>query len=80
SAADDYAPADWWDHDAEETDEDEPVTTSRRARPSIRLTPLTGGIDLSSVDIDAIIDDANEALDAEETNGGVCVDAAQPGT
>jgi len=80
SAADDYAPADWWDHDAEETDEDEPVTTSRRARPSIRLTTLTGGIDLSSVDIDAIIDDANEALDAEETNGGVCVDAAQPGT
>ena len=80
SAADDYAPADWWDHDAEETDEDEPVTTSRRARPSIRLTTLTGGIDLSSVDIDTIIDDANEALDAEETNGGVCVDAAQPGT
>ncbi|EGE92932.1 bacterial transcriptional activator domain-containing protein, partial [Cutibacterium acnes] len=80
SAADDYAPADWWDHDAEETDEDEPVTTSRRARPSIRLTTLTGGIDLSSVDIDAIIDDANEALDAEETNGGGCVDAAQPGT
>ncbi|PGF49173.1 peptidoglycan-binding protein LysM [Cutibacterium acnes] len=80
SAADDYAPADWWDHDAEETDEDEPVTTSRRARPNIRLTTLTGGIDLSSVDIDAIIDDANEALDAEETNGGVCVDAAQPGT
>ena len=80
SAADDYAPADWWDHDAEETDEDEPVTTSRRARPSIRLTTLTGGIDLSSVDIDDIIDDANEALDAEETNGGVCVDAAQPGT
>ena len=80
SAAADYEPADWWDHDAEETDEDEPVTTSRRARPSIRLTTLTGGIDLSSVDIDYIIDDANEALDAEETNGGVCVDAAQPGT
>ena len=81
SAAADYEPADWWDHDAEETDEDEPVTTSRRARPSIRLTTLTGGIDLSSVDIDDIIDEANQALDnTDEATDQVRVDADQPGT
>lgn len=86
SAAADYEPAGWWNHDAD----DEPTTgpideeesaPSRRARPSIRLTTLTGGIDLSSVDIDDIIDEANQALDdADEATDQVRVDADQPGT
>ena len=86
SAAADYEPASWWNHDADDepttgpTNEEE-STPSRRARPNIRLTTLTGGIDLSSVDIDDIIDEANQALDnTDQTTNQVRVDTDQPGT
>ncbi|MES9051165.1 LysM peptidoglycan-binding domain-containing protein [Cutibacterium acnes] len=86
SAAADYEPASWWNHDADDEPTTGPIdeeesTPSRRARPNIRLTTLTGGIDLSSVDIDDIIDDANQALDnTDEATDQVRVDADQPGT
>ncbi|MES6198677.1 peptidoglycan-binding protein LysM, partial [Cutibacterium acnes] len=86
SAAADYEPASWWNHDADDepttgpTNEEE-STPSRRARPNIRLTTLTGGIDLSSVDIDDIIDEANQALDnTDQATNQVRVDTNQPGT
>ena len=86
SAAADYEPASWWNHDADDepttgpTNEEE-STPSRRARPNIRLTTLTGGIDLSSVDIDDIIDEANQALDnTDQATNQVRVDTDQPGT
>ena len=86
SAAADYEPASWWNHDADDEPTTGPIdeeesTPSRRARPNIRLTTLTGGIDLSSVDIDDIIDEANQALDnTDEATDQVRVDADQPGT
>ena len=86
SAAADYEPASWWNHDADDEPTTDPTneeesTPSRRARPNIRLTTLTGGIDLSSVDIDDIIDEANQALDnTDEATNQVRVDADQPGT
>ena len=86
SAAADYEPASWWNHDADDEPTTDPTneeesTPSRRARPNIRLTTLTGGIDLSSVDIDDIIDEANQALDnTDEATDQVRVDADQPGT
>lgn len=86
SAAADYEPASWWNHDADDEPTTGPIdeeesTPSRRARPNIRLTTLTGGIDLSSVDIDDIIDEANQALDnTDQTTNQVRVDTDQPGT
>ena len=86
SAAADYEPASWWNHDADDEPTTDPTneeesTPSRRARPNIRLTTLTGGIDLSSVDIDDIIDEANQALDnTDQTTNQVRVDTNQPGT
>ena len=90
SAAADYEPASWWNHDADDEPTTDPTneeesTPSRRARPNIRLTTLTGGIDLSSVDIDDIIDEANQALDntdqtTNQTTNQVRVDTDQPGT
>ena len=86
SAAADYEPASWWNHDANDEPTTDPTneeesTPSRRARPNIRLTTLTGGIDLSSVDIDDIIDEANQALDnTDQATNQVRVDTDQPGT
>ena len=86
SAAADYEPASWWNHDANDEPTTDPTneeesTPSRRARPNIRLTTLTGGIDLSSVDIDDIIDEANQALDnTDQTTNQVRVDTDQPDT
>ena len=86
SAAADYEPASWWNHDADDEPTTDPTneeesTPSRRARPNIRLTTLTGGIDLSSVDIDDIIDEANQALDnTDQTTNQVRVDTDQPDT
>ena len=86
SAAADYEPASWWNHDADDEPTTGPIdeeesTPSRRARPNIRLTTLTGGIDLSSVDIDDIIDEANQALDnTDQATNQVRVDTDQPGT
>ena len=89
SAADDYEPAGWWDHDTDtndtdlddttETDTVEPFTTV--PRPRLSLTTLTGDIDLSEFNVDDIIDEANQALDnTDQTTNQVRVDTDQPGT
>lgn len=87
SAADDYEPAGWWDHDADDTDTNdttetdtvEPFTTV--PRPRLSLTTLTGDIDLSEFNVDDIIDEANQALDnTDQTTNQVRVDTDQPGT
>ena len=85
SADDDYEPASWWDHNTEikpntSQDDEDKTAISRHTRPNIRLTTLTGDINLSSVDIDTIIDDANQALNADEPTDQVRVNAHQPGT
>ena len=90
SAADDYEPAGWWDHDADDTDTNdtdlddttetdtvEPFTTV--PRPRLSLTTLTGDIDLSEFNVDDIIDEANRT-DDEATPTRITIDTAQPGT